>query len=155
MKTHEGNFIASGMRFALVCSRFNGFVTEQLIAGAEDALVRHGVAADAIDLYRVPGTFELAPVVRRLALGGKFHGVVALGCLIRGGTVHFDLLAAEVTKGVAAAANEAKCAVSFGVLAVDTIEQAVERAGTKHGNKGAEAALAAIEVANLLKTLEA
>ncbi len=151
MKTLEGNLVGTGLKFALVASRFNSLIAKQLEEGAIDALVRHGVAAADIELWRVPGTFELPPAVRRAALSGKFSGVVALGCLVRGSTAHFDLLASEVTRGIGAVASEARCAVTFGVIACDTLEQAIERAGTKQGNKGAEAALACLEVANLLR----
>lgn len=145
----EGTLVAPQGRFALCVSRFNSFITEELLKGALDTLVRHGVADDQLDVYRVPGTFELAPLVKRLADAGGHAGVIALGCVIRGGTPHFEYVAGEAAKGIAAAAFNASCAVSFGVLTCDTVEQAIDRAGVKAGNKGAEAAIACLEVANL------
>ena len=155
MTSFEGNLVGEGLRFALVVSRFNSLVTEQLLAGAQDALRRHGVAADAVDVYRCAGTFEIPPVLRRAARSGRYDGVVALGAVIRGGTPHFEYVAGEVSKGVAQVSLEADCAVSFGVLTCDTMEQALERAGVKGGNKGAEAAVAAIEQANLFRAIAA
>ncbi|MBQ4333746.1 MAG: 6,7-dimethyl-8-ribityllumazine synthase, partial [Myxococcaceae bacterium] len=140
-------------RVALVVTRFNSFITDQLLLGALDALRRHGAMDKDIEVVRVPGAFELPQVARRIAASGKFDALVALGAVIRGGTPHFDYIAAEVAKGIAHVAMEAPCAVSFGVLTTDSIEQAIERAGTKAGNKGAEATLAAIETANVLKEL--
>lgn len=145
----EGHLVAPKGRFALCVSRFNSFITEQLLAGALDALIRHGVDDDKIDVYRCPGTFELPGVVRRAAEGGKYVGVVALGCVIRGGTPHFEYVAGEVSKGIGHVALTADCAVTFGVLTTDSVEQAVDRAGVKAGNKGADAAVACIELANL------
>jgi len=153
MKVHEGSLVGTGLRVGLVVSRFNSLVTEQLLQGALDALRRHGVAEDAIEVFRCPGTFELPAVLRRAAAAGRFDAVVALGAVIRGGTPHFEYVATEATKGVAAASLEAGCAVSLGVLTCDTMEQALERAGVKGGNKGFDAAMAAIEQANLLKGL--
>jgi 6,7-dimethyl-8-ribityllumazine synthase len=153
MNVHEGSMVASGLKVAVVVSRFNGLVTEQLLAGAVDALRRHGVDDDDIDVYRCPGTFELPALLRRLARAGKHDALVALGAVIRGGTPHFDYVAGEATKGVAQVAMEAECAVAMGVLTCDTMEQALERAGLKAGNKGAEAALAAIEQANVFRAL--
>jgi 6,7-dimethyl-8-ribityllumazine synthase len=153
MKVHEGSLVATGLRVGLVVSRFNSLVTEQLLQGALDALRRHGVAEDAIEVFRCPGTFELPAVLGRAAGTGRFDAVVALGAVIRGGTPHFGYVAAEATKGVAAVSLEAGCAVSLGVLTCDTMEQALERAGVKGGNKGFDAAMAAIEQANLLKGL--
>ena len=149
----EGNFLAPTGRFALCVSRFNGPITEQLRAGAEDALVRHGVAAEDVDVLKVPGTFELPALVRRVAESGQYVGVVALGCVIRGGTPHFEYVAAEVTKGIGQVALDAHCAVTFGVLTCDSVEQAVDRAGMKGGNKGAEAAMACLEMVNLYTRL--
>ena len=145
----EGHLVAPKARFALCVSRFNSFITEQLLSGALDALIRHGADEDKIDVYRCPGTFELPGLVRRLAEGGKYAGVVALGCVIRGGTPHFDYVAGEVSKGIGQVALTADCAVTFGVLTTDSVEQAVDRAGVKAGNKGADAAVACIELANL------
>lgn len=149
----EGNFTAPKGRFALCVSRWNGPITEQLRAGAEDALLRHGVAPSDVDVYKVPGTFELPGLVRRLADGGEYVGVVALGCVIRGGTPHFEYVASEVTKGIGQVALQAACAVTFGVLTCDSVEQAVDRAGMKSGNKGAEAAMACLEMVNLFARL--
>ncbi len=145
----EGNLVAPPGRFALCVARFNSFITEELLKGALDALVRHGVRDEDVDVFRVPGTFELSGVVRRVSESGDYRGVVALGCVIRGGTPHFDYVAGEVAKGVGAAAFSAPCAVTFGVLTCDTVEQAIDRAGVKAGNKGAEAAVACLELANL------
>lgn len=152
-RTFEGSLVSPKGRFALCVARFNSFITEELLAGAKDALVRHGVAEDDVDVFRVPGTFELPAVVRRVADCGHYAGVVALGAVIRGGTPHFEYVAAEVSKGIAAASASASCAVTFGVLTTDTIDQAIERAGTKAGNKGADAAVACIELANLYAKL--
>ena len=149
----EGRLVAEGLKVALVVSRFNSFITEQLLTGAVDALVRHGARDADVEVVRVPGTFELPSVARRLALSGRYDALVALGAVIRGGTPHFDYIAAEVSKGMAQVSLEAPCAVSFGVLTCDTLEQAIERAGTKAGNKGADAAVAAVETANLLREL--
>jgi 6,7-dimethyl-8-ribityllumazine synthase len=149
----EGHFIAPKGRFALCVSRFNSLITEQLRAGAEDALVRHGVAPEDVDVFKVPGTFELPGLVRRVAEGGLYAGVVALGCVIRGETPHFEYVAAEVTKGIGQVALGAQCAVTFGVLTCDTVEQAIDRAGMKSGNKGADAALACLEMVNLYARL--
>ncbi len=152
MNVHEGSLVATGQKAALVVARFNSLVTEQLLLGAADALRRHGVNDADIDVFRCPGTFELPAVLRRVAASGRYDAVVALGAVIRGGTPHFDYVAAEVTKGVAHVSMEASCAVTMGVLTCDTMEQALERAGVKAGNKGAEAAVAAIEQANLLRS---
>jgi 6,7-dimethyl-8-ribityllumazine synthase len=149
----EGFLTPPQGRFALCVSRFNGFITEHLLKGAQDALIRHGVADADIDVFRVPGTFELPGLVRRVAEGGQYAGVVALGCVIRGGTPHFEYVAGEVSKGIGQIALTAPCAVSFGVLTCDTLEQAIDRAGAKAGNKGFEAAVSAIEMVNLLRQL--
>ncbi len=148
----EGDLQGQGARFAVVVSRFNSFITERLLDGALDALRRHGVDEKEITVFRVPGAFEL-PLAVRKAAGQKVDAVIALGALIRGGTPHFDYLSAEVIKGVAQAMLETGVPVSFGVLTTDTVEQAVERAGTKSGNKGAEAAQSAIEMVNLLRKM--
>lgn len=145
----EGNLVSPKGRFAICVSRFNGFITEPLLSGALDALVRHGVADGDIDVYRCPGTWELAGLVRRVADSKQYAGVIALGCVIRGGTPHFEYVAGEVAKGVGQATLNADCAVTFGVLTTDSVEQAVDRAGVKSGNKGAEAAVACIEMVNL------
>jgi len=149
----EGILDARGIKAALVASRFNDFIVSRLISGAIDALVRHGAAEDDITVVRVPGAFEIPQAVATTARSGKFDIVVALGAVIRGSTPHFDYIAAEVAKGVAHISLESKTPVSFGVLTTDTIEQAIERAGSKAGNKGAEAAMSAIEMANVLKQL--
>jgi 6,7-dimethyl-8-ribityllumazine synthase len=144
---------ADGLHVAVLVSRFNGFITDQLLAGALDALRRHGAKDEEIDVIRVPGTFELPAAAKQVALLGRYDAIVALGAVIRGATPHFDFIAAEASKGLGQVALEASCAVAFGVLTTDTLEQAIERAGTKAGNKGADAALAAVEQANLFRQL--
>jgi 6,7-dimethyl-8-ribityllumazine synthase len=151
MIVHEGSLVATGLRFGVVVARFNSLVTEQLLAGAIDAIRRHGADDQQVDVFRCPGTFELPQLLRRVALSGRYDAVVALGAVIRGGTPHFDYVAAEATKGVAHVMMEAPCAVAMGILTCDSMEQALERAGVKAGNKGAEAAVAAIEQANVLR----
>ena len=148
----EGDLQGQGVKVAIVVSRFNGFITDRLLEGALDALRRHGVEEKGITVVRVPGSFEIPLGVRRAA-GQKVDAVVALGALIRGGTPHFDYLSAEVTKGVAQVMLETGIPVSFGVLTTDTVEQAIERAGTKAGNKGAEAAQSALEMVSLLRRM--
>jgi 6,7-dimethyl-8-ribityllumazine synthase len=155
MNVYEGSLVATGLRFAVVVARFNSLVTEQLLSGALDALRRHGADEAAVDVYRCPGTFELPALLKRVALSGRYDAVVALGAVIRGGTPHFEYVASEATKGVAHVALEAGCAIAMGVLTCDTMEQALERAGVKAGNKGAEAAAAAIEQANAFKAVVA
>ena len=155
MIVHEGSLVATGLKVALVVSRFNSLITEQLLSGAADALRRHGVADADIDVYKCPGTFELPALLKRVAAAGRFDAVVALGAVIRGGTPHFEYVAGEATKGVAQVALEADCAVTMGVLTCDTLEQALERAGVKAGNKGAEAMAAAIEQAQVLRLASA
>jgi len=152
IRTLEGDLQGQGLKVAIVASRFNGFITDRLIEGAVDGLRRHGVEEKDISLVKVPGSFELPLAVRRVS-SGKVDAVVALGALIRGGTPHFDYLSAEVTKGIAQVSLETGIPVAFGVLTTDTVEQAIERAGTKGGNKGFEAALSAIEMAKLLKRM--
>jgi 6,7-dimethyl-8-ribityllumazine synthase len=151
MNLYEGNLIATGLKAALVVSRFNSLITAQLEAGALDALRRHGVKDGDLSVFRCPGTFELPALLARVAGSGRYDLVVALGAVIRGGTPHFDYVAAEATKGVAHVSLQAPCAVTMGILTCDTLEQALERAGVKAGNKGAEAAVAAIEQANVLR----
>jgi 6,7-dimethyl-8-ribityllumazine synthase len=151
----EGRLNAEGLKTAIVISRFNSFITEQLLIGALDTLHRHGAKDEQITVVRVPGAFELPQITRRAAMSGKYDMVLALGAVIRGGTPHFEYIAAEVAKGIAQIGMEAPCAVSFGVLTTDNVEQAIERAGTKAGNKGAEAAVAAIETANVIRELGA
>ncbi|OGP34490.1 MAG: 6,7-dimethyl-8-ribityllumazine synthase [Deltaproteobacteria bacterium GWC2_65_14] len=152
MRTIEGDLQGQGLKVAVVVSRFNGFITDRLVEGALDALRRHGVQEKDISLVRVPGSFEL-PLAVRKAAAGKVDAVIALGALIRGGTPHFEYLSAEVTKGVAQVTLDSGVPVAFGVLTTDTIEQAIERAGTKSGNKGFEAAVTAIEMARLLRQM--
>jgi 6,7-dimethyl-8-ribityllumazine synthase len=153
--TLEGQFDARGGRWAIVVSRWNSFITERLLEGALDALRRHGAEDAALTIVRVPGAFEMPMVCLKVAETGRFDAVIALGAVIRGSTPHFDYVAAEVSKGIAHAGMQTGVPVAFGVLTTDTIEQAVERAGTKAGNKGAEAALAAIEMVSLLTQLGA
>jgi 6,7-dimethyl-8-ribityllumazine synthase len=149
----EGNLTGAGMRVAVVASRFNDTITQRLVEGANDALRRHGVDPDAVDVAWTPGAFELPLVAQRLAASGQYDAVITLGAVIRGATGHYDFVAGQCAAGVARAAQETGVPVIFGVLTTDTIEQAVERSGTKAGNKGAEAAMAAIEMANLLSGL--
>jgi 6,7-dimethyl-8-ribityllumazine synthase len=151
MNVYEGSLVATGLKAALVVSRFNSLVTEQLKLGALDALRRHGVKDADVDVFYCPGTFELPPLIRRVAGSGKYDLALALGAVIRGGTPHFEYVAAEAVKGVAQVSMEAGCAVAMGILTCDSMEQALERAGVKAGNKGAEAAVAAIEQANVFK----
>jgi len=152
-RTIEGDFATKGMRFALVAARFNGFIVEQLIKGAIDMLQRHGVADNDIEITHVPGAFELPLVCRRLADKGGYDAIIALGAVIRGATPHFDHVAGNCSRGLADVALQTGIPVSFGVLTVDTIEQAIERAGTKAGNKGGDAAMTAIEMVNLLRAI--
>ncbi len=151
----EGNFIVTGGKFCIVAARFNSFIVDQLEAGAIDILVRHGAQKDDIEVVKVPGAFELPIVVQRIAAMKKYDAIIAVGAVIRGGTPHFEYVAGECVKGIAQVSLQHDVPVSFGVLTVDTIEQAIERAGTKAGNKGGEAALSAIEMVSLLKNLEA
>lgn len=153
IRTVEGVLAPGEARFALVASRFNSFVVESLISGALDTLLRHGVAHERITLIRAPGAFELPLVVQKVARSGNYDAVVALGAVIRGGTPHFEHVAGECTKGIAAVSLQTGVPVAFGILTVDTIEQAIERAGTKAGNKGGEAAMSALEMVNLLARL--
>lgn len=150
----EGKLVDKGGRYALVAARFNEFIVEKLVAGAVDTLIRHGAEDANIDIVRVPGAFELGVVCKRLADSGDYDAIIALGCVIRGGTAHFDYVAGEAAKGLAAAGMSSGVPVIFGVLTTESIEQAIERAGTKMGNKGAEAALSAIEMVDLLRKLE-
>lgn len=153
IKTLEGSLHDAGGRYALVVARFNSFVVESLVAGAIDTLVRHGVKQSDIVIVRVPGAWELPLTVKRVLAKDKFDAVIALGAVIRGGTPHFEYVSGECTKGIAQASMETGVPVAFGVLTVDTIEQAIERAGTKAGNKGHEAAMAALEMVSLFKAL--
>jgi 6,7-dimethyl-8-ribityllumazine synthase len=148
-RIYEGKFDAGGKRLALVASRFNEFFTKELLGGARDCLARHGVPDDQVDVAWVPGSFELPLAARQLARTGRYGAVVCLGCLIQGDTPHFQLIAAEVTKGIAQVALETGVPITFGVITADTLEQAIERAGTKAGNKGFDAALSALEMIDL------
>ncbi|HZF15825.1 MAG TPA: 6,7-dimethyl-8-ribityllumazine synthase [Steroidobacteraceae bacterium] len=150
----EGDLQARDLKFAIVASRFNDFVVDRLVKGAIDALRRHGAGDAQIDLVRVPGAFEMPPVVRKLAASRRYDAIVALGAVVRGDTPHFEYVAGECASGVARVASDTGVPVGFGVLTVDTVEQAIDRAGGKSGNKGADAALAALELANLLRRLD-
>jgi 6,7-dimethyl-8-ribityllumazine synthase len=149
----EGSLIAKGMRVAIVVSRFNDFIASRLLAGAIDALTRTGADPGDIEVFKTPGAFELPLAAKKIALTGRYDALICLGAIIRGATPHFDYIAAEVTKGIAAVSLETNLPIAFGVLTTDNIEQAVERAGTKAGNKGSEAALAAVEMADLLRRI--
>jgi 6,7-dimethyl-8-ribityllumazine synthase len=153
MNTYEGSFAPPAGRFALVAARFNQVIVDQLVGGALDGLKRHGVAEDAIDLLRVPGSLEIPPVAKRLAASGGYAAVICLGAIIRGDTDHYDHVAAGAASGIAQAALQTGVPIIFGVLTCNTVEQAVDRAGAKSGNKGFDAALAAIEMVNLLRQL--
>ncbi len=153
MNIFEGEVSGKGLRFCIVASRFNDFITSKLIDGAVDALRRHGAEDGDIDIVRVPGSFEIPMTVKRLAGKGGYDAIIALGTIIRGATPHFEYVASEAAKGIALASMETGLPVSFGVITSDTIEQAVERAGSKAGNKGWDAAMAAMEMANLMKKL--
>lgn len=153
-KTFEGNLVASGLKVAIVVGRFNEFITSKLLGGAQDALKRHGVADEDVDIAWVPGAFEIPLIAQKMANSGRYDAVVTLGTVIRGATPHFDFVCNEAAKGVAATSLNSGVPVSFGVLTTDSIEQAIERAGTKAGNKGWEAATTAIEMANLCRNIE-
>lgn len=154
MRVYEGKLIGTGLRIGIVISRFNEFITNKLLSGALDVLGRHDVSDENIEIAWVPGAFELPLVAKRMAESGKYDAVICLGAVIRGATPHFDYVAAEMSKGIAQTAFHTGVPVAFGVLTTDTIEQAIERAGTKAGNKGADAAMTAIEMANLLKAMK-
>ncbi len=154
MKVIEGDVLARDLRFAIVAARFNESIVEQLVRGAVEALKRHGAKEQQLTLVRVPGAFDMPVAVRQLAKSGKYDAVIALGAVIKGATAHFDYVAGECASGLARAANDTEVPVAFGVLTTDTIEQAIERAGTKAGNKGADAAVCALEMANLLRSLK-
>lgn len=149
----EGKLQAQGLRIGIIVGRFNGFIAERLLEGAMDALLRHGAADSDITVTRVPGAFEIPLIAQTMAAAGRYDAVICLGAIIRGSTPHFDYVAAEAAKGIAQAGLKTGVPVIFGVLTTDTIEQAIERAGTKAGNKGFDAAMTAIEIANLLKEL--
>ena len=152
-KIIEGKIRADGLRFGIVVSRFNNFITERLLEGALDALRRNGAGEDAIDIYRTPGSFEIPAVAKRVLARDQYDAIICLGAVIRGATPHFSYISAEVTKGIAQLSMESGIPITFGVITADTIEQAIERAGTKVGNKGWDAALSAIEMANLYRDL--
>ena len=154
MKVIEGKLWAEGFRFGIVVSRFNSFITERLLEGALDCLKRHGCREEDIEIVWVPGSFEIPLIAKKMAKKDNYNAVIALGAVIRGETPHFDYVAAEVSKGIATVSLESEKPVIFGVLTTDTVEQAIDRAGTKAGNKGWEAALTAIEMVNLLKEME-
>jgi len=153
MTTIEGDFTATDARFAIVVARFNGFIVEQLLAGALDTLRRQGVDEEQITVVRVPGGWEMPYAAQRLAAAGRYEAIITLGCVIRGGTPHFDYVAGECAKGIGQVASRGEIPVIFGVLTTETIEQAVERAGTKAGNKGADAAQSALEMVSLARRL--
>jgi 6,7-dimethyl-8-ribityllumazine synthase len=153
-KTFDGEMQARGMRIGILLGRFNSFIGDRLLEGAVDALTRHGASETDIDVVRVPGAYEMPLVAKKMAANGKYDALIALGAVIRGATPHFDYVAGECSKGLSQVSMESGIPVGFGVLTVDTIEQAIERAGTKAGNKGADAALAAMEMVNLLKKLD-
>lgn len=153
IKTLEGDFVQCGGRYALVVGRFNSFVVESLVEGAVDTLRRHGIAESEITVVRVPGAYEMPLAVKRVAQTGNYDAIIALGAVIRGGTPHFDYVAGEASSGIGSVSLETNVPVAFGVLTVDSIEQAIERSGTKAGNKGAEAAVTALEMVSLFKKI--
>ncbi|MBQ3471906.1 MAG: 6,7-dimethyl-8-ribityllumazine synthase [Clostridia bacterium] len=153
MKVIEGIYSGEGLKVGIIASRFNEFITSKLVSGAEDCLVRHGVDGDDISVAWVPGAFEIPVIAKRMAESGKYDAVIALGAVIRGATSHYDYVCAEVSKGVAAVSLDTGVPVLFGILTTDTIEQAVERAGTKAGNKGSDCAMSALEMVSLIKKL--
>ncbi|MFC2039674.1 6,7-dimethyl-8-ribityllumazine synthase [Chloroflexota bacterium] len=152
-KTYEGNLIGKGLKFGLVISRFNEFISVKLLSGAKDALMRHDVAEADIDVAWVPGAFEIPLVAQKMAASQKYNAVICVGAVIRGDTPHFEYIATEVSKGIAKISQETGIPVTFGVITTDTLEQAIERAGTKSGNKGFDAAVNAIEMANLVRSI--
>ena len=153
MKVYEGNLVAEGIRVGVVCARFNEFIVSKLLSGCEDGLLRRGVRGDDIHVAWVPGAFEIPLVASKLANSGKYDAVICLGAVIRGSTSHYDYVCAEVSKGIATVSLQSQIPVLFGVLTTDTIEQAIERAGTKAGNKGYDCALSAVEMVNLLREI--
>jgi 6,7-dimethyl-8-ribityllumazine synthase len=154
MKTYEGNLVGSGLKVAIIVGRFNEFITSKLLSGAVDALKRHGVEDENVELAWVPGAFEIPMVAKKMASSNKYDAVITLGTVIRGSTTHYDYVCNEAAKGVSQASMSTGVPVIFGVLTTESIEQAIERAGTKAGNKGYEAAVAAIEMANLMRTMD-
>ena len=155
MNIIEGNVIAEKIRIGIVCARFNEFITSKLLGGAQDALIRHGVADEDIDVAWVPGAFEIPLIAEKMAESGKYDAVIALGAVIRGSTTHYDYVCAEVSKGIATVSLKAGIPVMFGVLTTENIEQAIERAGSKAGNKGSDCAASAIEMVNLIRGFDA
>jgi 6,7-dimethyl-8-ribityllumazine synthase len=153
IRTLQGDLLARDLRIAIIAARFNDAIVDNLIRGAVDALVRHGASEKQIEIIRVPGAYDLPFIARRVAMAKRADAIVALGCVIRGATPHFDYVAGQCASGLARAADDAGIPIAFGVLTTETIEQAVERAGTKAGNKGADAALVALEMANLLRRI--
>jgi len=151
--THEGNFVSQGGRVAIVASRFNEIIVDRLVSGAVDTLVRQGLAADKIEIIRVPGAFEIPLACQAAAESGRFQGVIALGAIIRGSTAHFEYVSGPCASGIMQAQLKTNCPIAFGVLTTDSIEQAVERAGSKAGNKGSEAALTILETMNILEKI--
>lgn len=154
IQTIEGQLISSGENYAIVSSRFNDFMVQQLVNGAVDTLVRHGVATKQITHFKAPGAFELPMVAKRVAATARFDAIIALGVIIRGGTPHFDFVAAECSKGIASVSLKSDLPISFGIITADTIEQAIERSGTKAGNKGHDAAMTALEMVNLFAQIK-
>jgi 6,7-dimethyl-8-ribityllumazine synthase len=152
-KQYEGNLIGEGLKLCLVTSRFNEFITTRLMDGAKDGLIRHGVKEEDIEIARTPGAFEIPLVAKKLAVSGKYDAVICLGAVIKGGTPHFEYVASEVSKGIAAVGLETGIPIIYGIITAESLEQAIERAGTKMGNTGYNAALSAIETANLLKSI--
>ncbi len=155
MKTYEGKLVSKGIKVAIVAARFNEFITSKLVSGAMDGLLRHDVAEEDVSLAWVPGAFEIPVIASRLAKSGKYDAVICLGAVIRGSTSHYDYVCSEVSKGIASVSLETGVPVMFGILTTDNIEQAIERAGTKAGNKGYDCALGAIEMVNLLREIDA
>jgi 6,7-dimethyl-8-ribityllumazine synthase len=152
-KLYEGSLVGKGLKFGVVVSRFNEFITNKLLSGAQDALKRHDVAEEDIDIAWVPGAFEIPVVARKMAQSNKYNAVICLGAVVRGSTPHFEYVASEVSKGIAKIGLETGLPVTYGVVTADTLEQAIERAGTKAGNRGFDAAVDAIEMANLMKNI--
>ena len=152
-KTFEGNLLGKGLKFGLVVSRFNEFFSKKLLEGAQDALLRHGVMESDIEIAWTPGSFEIPLIAQKMTQSKKYNAIICLGAVIRGGTPHFEYIASEVTKGIAKVSLDSGVPVIFGVITTDTLEQAIERSGTKDGNKGFDAAVSAIEMANLVKSI--
>lgn len=154
-KTYEGHLQAQGLKLGIIVSRFNEFISQKLLGGALDAFIRHGADKKDIEIAWVPGAFEIPLIAKRMAKSGKYDGILCLGCVIRGATPHFEYVASEATKGIAMASLETGCPIGFGILTTENIEQAIERAGTKAGNKGWDTAMSVIEMVNLIKVMDA